>query len=82
MAALGSRVVTGVLCGRMEACQLLEGMSFRPSSLRFRYLYTNWILTRIRFKDMIIRGGENIAPAAIEAVLNQFPGVDVNTPKT
>ncbi|KAF2994277.1 nrps [Curvularia kusanoi] len=29
-----------------------------------------------RFKDMIIRGGENIAPAAIEAVLNQFPGVD------
>jgi acyl-CoA synthetase (AMP-forming)/AMP-acid ligase II len=31
---------------------------------------------------MIIRGGENIAPAAIEAVLNQFPGVDVNTPKT
>lgn len=25
-----------------------------------------------RYKDMIIRGGENIAPAAIEAVLNQF----------
>lgn len=31
---------------------------------------------------MIIRGGENIAPAAIEAVLNQFPGVDVNTTRT
>lgn len=29
-----------------------------------------------RCKDMIIRGGENIAPAAIEAVLNQFPGVE------
>ncbi|KAF1967257.1 acetyl-CoA synthetase-like protein [Bimuria novae-zelandiae CBS 107.79] len=29
-----------------------------------------------RYKDMIIRGGENIAPAAIETVLNQFPGVD------
>ncbi|KAL5407395.1 hypothetical protein PMIN04_011741 [Paraphaeosphaeria minitans] len=29
-----------------------------------------------RFKDMIIRGGENIAPAAIEVVLNQFPGVE------
>jgi hypothetical protein len=29
-----------------------------------------------RYKDMIIRGGENIAPAAIEAVLNQFSGVE------
>lgn len=29
-----------------------------------------------RYKDMIIRGGENIAPAAIEAVLNQFTGVE------
>ncbi|KAJ4293617.1 hypothetical protein N0V90_008901 [Kalmusia sp. IMI 367209] len=29
-----------------------------------------------RYKDMIIRGGENIAPAAIEAVLNHFPGVE------
>ena len=28
-----------------------------------------------RYKDMIIRGGENIAPAAIEAILNQFSGV-------
>jgi acyl-CoA synthetase (AMP-forming)/AMP-acid ligase II len=35
------------------------------------------ILTCIRFKDMIIRGGENIAPAAIEVILNQFPGVEV-----
>jgi acyl-CoA synthetase (AMP-forming)/AMP-acid ligase II len=29
-----------------------------------------------RYKDMIIRGGENIAPAAIEAVLNRMPGVE------
>jgi len=29
-----------------------------------------------RYKDMIIRGGENIAPAAIEAVLNGVPGVE------
>ncbi|GAB7331580.1 hypothetical protein MBLNU13_g02961t1 [Cladosporium sp. NU13] len=29
-----------------------------------------------RYKDMIIRGGENIAPLAIEAVLNQSPGVE------
>lgn len=29
-----------------------------------------------RYKDMIIRGGENIAPAAIEALLNQFSGVE------
>lgn len=29
-----------------------------------------------RYKDMIIRGGENIAPAAIESVLNHFPGVE------
>lgn len=35
------------------------------------------MLTVPRFKDMIIRGGENIAPAAIEVVLNQFHGVDV-----
>jgi acyl-CoA synthetase (AMP-forming)/AMP-acid ligase II len=29
-----------------------------------------------RYKDMIIRGGENIAPAAIEAILNRMPGVE------
>ena len=29
-----------------------------------------------RYKDMIIRGGENIAPAAIEAVLDRTPGVE------
>ena len=29
-----------------------------------------------RYKDMIIRGGENIAPAAIEAILNRIPGVE------
>lgn len=30
-----------------------------------------------RYKDMIIRGGENIAPAAIETVLNKFCGINV-----
>ena len=30
-----------------------------------------------RYKDMIIRGGENIAPAAIEAVLNKFCVIQV-----
>lgn len=34
----------------------------------------------VRFKDMIIRGGENIAPAAIEVILDQFPGVEVSLP--
>ncbi|EMC95189.1 hypothetical protein BAUCODRAFT_123657 [Baudoinia panamericana UAMH 10762] len=29
-----------------------------------------------RYKDMIIRGGENIAPAAIERVLNQTEGIE------
>lgn len=29
-----------------------------------------------RYKDMIIRGGENIAPAAIESIMNQVPGVE------
>ncbi|KAL8867792.1 MAG: hypothetical protein Q9174_005433, partial [Haloplaca sp. 1 TL-2023] len=28
-----------------------------------------------RYKDLIIRGGENLAPAAIEASLNKIPGV-------
>lgn len=37
----------------------------------------DYMLIVLRFKDMIIRGGENIAPAAIEVVLNQFHGVDV-----
>ena len=31
-----------------------------------------------RYKDIIIRGGENIAPAAIEVVLNKFDGVEVS----
>lgn len=30
-----------------------------------------------RYKDMIIRGAENIAPAAIEAVVNNFSGLQV-----
>jgi hypothetical protein len=29
-----------------------------------------------RYKDMIIRGGENVAPAAIETILNRTPGVE------
>lgn len=32
-----------------------------------------------RYKDMIIRGGENISPASIEAVLNRLPGIEVST---
>lgn len=32
-----------------------------------------------RFKDVIIRGGVNIAPASIEAVLNKLDGVNVST---
>lgn len=35
-----------------------------------------------RYKDMIIRGGENIAPAAIEAILNQFSGVEAQVVAT
>jgi len=31
-----------------------------------------------RYKDMIIRGGENIAPSLIEAVINTFPDLDVS----
>lgn len=31
-----------------------------------------------REKDLIIRGGHNIDPAAIEAVANQFPGVQIS----
>ena len=31
-----------------------------------------------RYKDIIIRGGENIAPAAIEVILNKFLGVEVS----
>lgn len=30
-----------------------------------------------RYKDLIIRGGENIAPSGIEAVLNRFCGIQV-----
>lgn len=34
-----------------------------------------------RYKDMIIRGGENISPAAIEKVINKNKGVHVGTTK-
>lgn len=30
-----------------------------------------------RYKDMIIRGGENIAPSSIEVILNKFEGLQV-----
>jgi acyl-CoA synthetase (AMP-forming)/AMP-acid ligase II len=33
-----------------------------------------------RYKDLIIRGGENIAPLQIESVLNQIPNVTVSIP--
>lgn len=32
-----------------------------------------------RYKDIIIRGGENIAPAQVEAVLNIKKGIDVSS---
>ena len=35
-----------------------------------------------RFKDVIIRGGENIAPAAIEVSLQKFEGVEVSSNHT
>lgn len=31
-----------------------------------------------RYKDIIIRGGENIAPSSIEVILNRFDGLQVN----
>lgn len=31
-----------------------------------------------RYKDMIIRGGENIAPAAIETILNKTASLEVS----
>jgi acyl-CoA synthetase (AMP-forming)/AMP-acid ligase II/pimeloyl-ACP methyl ester carboxylesterase/acyl carrier protein len=34
-----------------------------------------------RYKDTIIRGGENIEPSAIEAVLGQIPGISVFNPQ-
>ncbi|KAF1819461.1 acetyl-CoA synthetase-like protein [Dissoconium aciculare CBS 342.82] len=34
-----------------------------------------WIFVLGRYKDIIIRGGENIAPATIETVLETIPGV-------
>ncbi|KAF7530103.1 hypothetical protein PCG10_005079 [Penicillium crustosum] len=34
-----------------------------------------------RYKDTIIRGGENIEPSAIEAVLGQIPGISVFYPQ-
>lgn len=32
-----------------------------------------------RYKDMIIRGGENISPLSIERALNMIDGVDVRS---
>ena len=31
-----------------------------------------------RYKDLIVRGGENIAPAKIEDCLRQIPGLEVS----
>lgn len=35
-----------------------------------------------RYKEIIIRGGENLSPASIESVLNRTPGLEVSALRT
>jgi long-chain acyl-CoA synthetase len=52
----------------------LQGGLFRTGDLGFRDARGFYHLTG-RIKDIIIRGGANIAPAEVEGVIARFPGV-------
>ena len=70
----GDGVMSGYLDMPDETAEAIVGGWFRGGDLAWRdadgYLYLAG-----RRKDMIIRGGENVYPIEIEAVLAEYPGI-------
>ena len=74
MATRGPELFLGYLDARLDAAAMLPGGWYRTGDLG-RLDDDGYLLITDRKKDIIIRGGENIASSEVEAVLLSHPGV-------
>lgn len=77
----GPTVISGYLGGRnKEDFYVEDGKQWFKSGDQAVMDEQNRIAIVGRYKDMIIRGGENISPNAMERVLNTIDGIEVSSP--
>ena len=73
--AQGARIMSGYLGLRDETDEAMRGGWLHTGDVGWMD-EDGYVFITGRTKDLIIRGGENIAPGEIEAVLEQHPAVD------
>lgn len=77
----GPTVISGYLGGRnKEDFYVEDGKQWFKSGDQAVMNEQNRIAIVGRYKDMIIRGGENISPNAMERILNTIDGIEVRDP--
>lgn len=78
----GPSVISGYLGGRnKEDFYVEDGKQWFKSGDQAVMDEQNRIAIVGRYKDMIIRGGENLSPNAMERVLNDVDGIEVRSPE-